>query len=63
MIDFFTRFSGDSVGDLSWAEMDAQFNVAKRRKDSSAILLLYDELKKRGWSDEGTAVEEASETA
>ncbi len=66
MIDFFTRFSGEQVGDLSWAELDEKFHIAERRKDSSAILVLYDKLKKGGWEDDGAASKEekaeASET-
>ncbi|MHA2279706.1 MAG: hypothetical protein ACXAC5_02265 [Promethearchaeota archaeon] len=53
MIDFFARFSGEQVGDLSWVELNARFQVSKRRRDASAILLLYDALKERGWKDKG----------
>jgi hypothetical protein len=51
MIDFFRRFSGEQVGDLTWAEIDKQFDVPKRRSVSSAVLLLYDALKEKGWKD------------
>ena len=39
--------------------MDDRFKVSQRRRDSSAILLLYDALKERGWkeNDESTTDE------
>lgn len=51
MIGFFTEFSEEEVDNLSWAQMNERFEVSKRRMDSSAILLLYDALKKKGWKD------------
>jgi hypothetical protein len=64
MIDFFTRFSGEPVDDLSWAEMDERFEVSKRRdRSSTGILVLYDQLRDRGWADDEPEVAEAAATA
>ena len=53
MLEFWKRFSGAEVGNLSWAEMGEKFEMSKRRTDSSAVFILYDELKEKGWTDFG----------
>lgn len=62
MIAFFKRYSGEeSLGDLSWAEMDERFKVGRRCTDSSGKLQFYVNLKKRGWTDDGAEVETLEE--
>jgi hypothetical protein len=59
LIQFFEQFTGSSVDDLTWKQMDVQFKVPKRRNDSSGILELYDVLKQRGWTEAGEVAEAA----
>ena len=49
MLEFFKRYLGDQVGDLTWAQMDECF--IKRSADTSGRLALYEELKNRGWKE------------
>lgn len=63
ILDFFEKYSGETVGDLSWAEMDKRFEVGKRTKDSSGKLKLYPDLRERGWSDGAETSQTASEEA
>ena len=51
LIEFFEKFSGVALGDLSWEELDKKFSVPKRRSDASGILELYDALRAKGCGD------------
>ncbi len=47
LLDFFDEFAGESVGDLSWAEMDDRFLTPQRVKGSTGFLTLTAEIKKK----------------
>ncbi len=60
MLAFFERYSGESLGDLSWAEMDKRFEVGKRCTDSTGRLQLYPDLKAKGWKDDEAKAADAA---
>jgi len=43
-------FEKDIVDTMSWSDMDAQFSISEREKDSSGKLSLYRRLKELGFS-------------
>lgn len=54
-IDFFREFKGAEISDdITWIELDKEFQVAKRTEKSDGVLDLYHQLKAKYGDDEET---------